>query len=179
MITRCIALEAAADWKELGAQMTSALQRAATEPEKLRWLENAKPPFPPDEELRNGVQRVIGRALQEGTEAGLERARDLAEIALKSYTRDVRLLNDMGGSYAAESRWELALLYDEAAQKSAPEDNTVRLDLAQAYQWMRRELESRATLQATTESGRDPGIAQLARQLLDAGTNEASPTRTP
>lgn len=179
MITRCIALDAARAWKEFGAQMASALQRAATEPEKLRWLEDMKPPFPPAEELLNGLQGVIGRALQEGGKAGVERARDLAEIGLKYYPREVRLLSDMGSSYAGESRWELALPYYEAARSNAPEDNTVRLNLAQAYHWLGREKESRATLQAIIQSGRDPGIAELARQLLGAGANEASPDKTP
>lgn len=179
MITRCMALEEAQAWEEFGAQAASAFQRVATDPEKLRWLEDIKPPFSPGEELLNGLQGVIGRALQEGGEQGLGRARDLAEIGLKYYPREMRLLNDMGGSYATESRWALALPYYEAARQVAPEDNTVRLNLAQAYHWVGRDQESRATLQAIIESGRDPGIAELARRLLGAGANEASPDKIP
>lgn len=166
MIDRAIVLSEARAWKSLRSQMESALQRAATEPEKFRWLEDQKPPRPPAEFLLNGLQVVITTALDEHDQGGGDRARQFATLGLKYFPSHVPLLSDMGSSYGLANEWKRALPYYERARNLAPEDSIVLCDLAQAYLQLGRDDEARRAAEDTLRLNGDPKIVASAKDTL-------------
>lgn len=176
MINRSIVLAALGDWPAVGAQMESALRRAATDPEKLRWLEDQRPPYPLDAYLRDVLQGFINKFLQKDDASNSARARDFSEIGLKYYPRDVRMLTNMGSSYILDNRWDLALPYFEAARRSVPDDDNALFNLGQAYCHLGREKEARPLFEQVIRQARDPQLEAVSREFLKLVNEHASQT---
>ncbi len=166
MLGRALVLDDAQDWKALSAQMETALQRASTDPDSLKWLEDKPPPRPAPVEAVNALHSKIVEAFNEQSAPGDRRGETLAMLGVKYFPKDVKLLSDAGTSRAFAHDWQAAAKYYERAVAVAPDDSIVLGNLARTYLKLGDYKGAESNARKVIGLNRDPRAVEQAREIL-------------
>lgn len=177
MLGRALVLHDAHDWKLFTSQMEVALQRVASDPQNLIWLENKPPPRPAKEEVVRSLHSKIMEAFEEQSPTGDQRGEELATLGAKYLPDAVEFVTDCGTARAYAKDWAGAAKLYERASQLAPEDSIVLGNLARAYLNLGDRAKTEATARKVIELNKDPGAVENARDILETLSKKPGKSR--